>query len=86
MLVDLDGRAGPERLDAQYWRANPQPEERYVLSVAGSIASRLWPDGSHFENLALAGDWTRSGLDAGCIEGSVTSGMLAGARDHRRIA
>ena len=33
------GRTGPERLDAQYWRANPQPEERYVLSVAGSILS-----------------------------------------------
>ena len=77
VLVDLKGRTGPERLDSQYWRANPQPEERYVLSVAGSILSRLWPDGSHFENLALAGDWTRSGLDAGCIEGSVTSGMLA---------
>jgi len=78
VLVDLAGGTGPERLEVQYWRANPQPEERYVLSVAGSIAPRLWPDGSHFENLALAGDWTRSGLDAGCIEGSVTSGILAG--------
>ena len=25
----------------------------------------------------LAGDWTRSGLDAGSIEGAVTSGILA---------
>jgi hypothetical protein len=27
-------------------------------------------------NLYLAGDWTKNGLDAGCVEAAVTSGML----------
>jgi uncharacterized protein with NAD-binding domain and iron-sulfur cluster len=77
VLVDLCERSGEQRLDAQYWRANLQAAERYVLSVAGSIGARLWPHQRPFANLVLAGDWTRSGLDAGCIEGSVTSGILA---------
>jgi len=25
----------------------------------------------------FAGDWTRNGFDAGCVEGAMTSGMLA---------
>jgi uncharacterized protein with NAD-binding domain and iron-sulfur cluster len=82
VLVDLENRSGEARLDAQYARANLQAAERYVLSVAGSISPRLWPHQRQFANLVLAGDWTRSGLDAGCIEGSVTSGILA-ARELR---
>jgi hypothetical protein len=27
--------------------------------------------------MAIAGDWTAAGLDAGCIETAVMSGMLA---------
>jgi uncharacterized protein with NAD-binding domain and iron-sulfur cluster len=72
-----NGSFDPAVLVDSYWRANTQPAERYVLSPAGSMASRLWPHQSGFENLALAGDWTRNGLDAGCVEASVTSGMLA---------
>jgi uncharacterized protein with NAD-binding domain and iron-sulfur cluster len=77
VLVDPDGREGPERLKAQYFRANFPPTERYVLSLPGTIRYRLWPDQSGYENLILAGDWTRNGIDAGSIESAVTSGMLA---------
>ena len=34
--------------------------------------------------MTVAGDWTACGLDAGCVEAAVMSGMLAAHRDHRR--
>ena len=34
-------------------------------------------DQSGVDNLVLAGDWTRCGLDAGCIEAAVMSGIEA---------
>jgi uncharacterized protein with NAD-binding domain and iron-sulfur cluster len=77
MLVDRDGRAGPERFDAQYWRANVSPWERYVLTPAGTVQHRLPSDDSGFANLKLAGDWTRTGIDGGCVEAAVISGMDA---------
>jgi uncharacterized protein with NAD-binding domain and iron-sulfur cluster len=76
-LVDPAGRSGPERLDAQYWRANPDPSERYVLSLPGTTSARLRAHESGFANLVLAGDWVRTGLDAGCIEAAVMAGMQA---------
>jgi len=30
-----------------------------------------------FDNLTIAGDWTATGLDTGCIESAVISGLLA---------
>jgi hypothetical protein len=77
VLVDPEDRTGAERLRAQYFRANFAATERYVLSLPGTIRFRLWPDQSGYENLLLAGDWTRNGIDAGSIESAVTSGMLA---------
>jgi uncharacterized protein with NAD-binding domain and iron-sulfur cluster len=76
-LVAPADTAGVERLRSQYLRVNHQPSERYVLTLAGSVASRLWPKDRVFANLVLAGDWTRSGFDAGCVEAAMTSGMLA---------
>ncbi len=70
-------RAGAARLDAQFWRANIDPTERYVLSVPGSLAARLAPDDSDFVNLYLAGDWTKTSLNAGCAEAAIESGLLA---------
>jgi uncharacterized protein with NAD-binding domain and iron-sulfur cluster len=64
-------------LDAQYWRANVDPSDRYVQSLPGSDKYRLRPDESGFDNMVLAGDWTDSGLNAGCIEAAVMSGLEA---------
>jgi uncharacterized protein with NAD-binding domain and iron-sulfur cluster len=66
-----------DSLGDQLYRANFAPSERYVLSLPGSIRHRLPADGTRFHNLILAGDWTVNGFDAGCLEGAVTSGMLA---------
>jgi uncharacterized protein with NAD-binding domain and iron-sulfur cluster len=64
-------------LDAQYWRANVDPSDRYVQSLPGTDKYRLRPDESGFDNLVLAGDWTDCGLNAGCIEAAVLSGLEA---------
>ena len=64
-------------LNGHYFRANVNPWDRYVLSVPGSTASRLAAHDSGFSNLVLAGDWVRTGLDAGCIESAVMSGLQA---------
>jgi len=78
LLADPGGsRTGPARLDAQYWRANTTPSERYVLTPAGSVKHRLAPDASGIDNLVLAGDWTRNGIDGGCVEAAVLSGLQA---------
>lgn len=68
---------GASRLRAQYIRANVEPTERYVLSVAGSTATRLAADGSGLANLVLAGDWTNGKWNAGCIEAATASGLAA---------
>ena len=69
--------AAAERFDSQYWRANVSPSDRYVLTPAGSVKHRLPSKDSGFENLVLAGDWTKNGIDGGCVEAAVTSGMQA---------
>jgi uncharacterized protein with NAD-binding domain and iron-sulfur cluster len=68
---------GPARLASQYWRINVDPSARYVLSVAGSTRYRLAAGESGFANLFLAGDWLKTGVDAGCIEAAVMGGMQA---------
>lgn len=70
---------GQERFGWQYFRANIEPSERYVLAVAGSFKYRLKPDQSGYANLFLTGDWTNNGMNFGCVE-SATMGGLGGAR------
>ena len=60
-----------------YFRLNVDPSEQYVLAIPGSRKSRLKPGESGFDNLVLAGDWTRSIMDVGCVEGAVISGRFA---------
>jgi uncharacterized protein with NAD-binding domain and iron-sulfur cluster len=74
---DWDLLVGGDGFDSQYWRGNFTGSERYALTLAGSVRYRLWPNESGFENLFLAGDWTRNGIDGGSVEAAVTSGMLA---------
>jgi uncharacterized protein with NAD-binding domain and iron-sulfur cluster len=76
-LVDPDGRADEHRLDAQFWRANVEPSERYVLSVPGSSRYRIPPDDTGIQNLYAVGDWTACKLNAGCVEAAVMSGIRA---------
>jgi uncharacterized protein with NAD-binding domain and iron-sulfur cluster len=77
VLIDGNGGFGEDRLEAQYWRANLAGSERYVLTPKGSVDFRLKPDESGYENLWLAGDWTRNGIDGGCVEAAVIAGMKA---------
>ena len=80
LLVDpqLDAPNDERRFDSQYWKANIQPSERYVLSVPGSTRHRLPAhDQDEFTNLYLAGDWTANGYNIGCVEAATMSGLLA---------
>jgi uncharacterized protein with NAD-binding domain and iron-sulfur cluster len=76
-LHDPAGGTGLERFDAQFWRANVQPTDRYVQSPAGTTRYRLAPNESGFRNLFVVGDWTRNGINVGCIEATVISGRRA---------
>jgi uncharacterized protein with NAD-binding domain and iron-sulfur cluster len=71
-------------VDAQYWRANVDPSDRYVQSLPGTDMHRLRADQSGYDNLFLAGDWINSGLNAGCIEAAVMAGVQAGNCVRRR--
>lgn len=68
---------GPDRFDTQYWTTNTAPSDLYVQTLPGTDGNRLRPDGSGYSNLVLAGDWTDSGINAGCIEAAVVSGLQA---------
>ena len=61
----------------QYLRANIDPSERYVLSVAGSSSARIRGSESGFSNLVLAGDWVWTPLNAGCVEAATMGGLDA---------
>jgi uncharacterized protein with NAD-binding domain and iron-sulfur cluster len=77
-LIDGAGQAGGT-LDEQWWRANERGGERYVLTPPGSTKHRLAPGESGFANLVLAGDWTRTPINAGSVEAAVRSGRAAAA-------
>jgi len=79
LLHDPAGGSGEARLAVQYLRANIDPSERYVLSPPGSSRFRLAADGSGYDNLLLAGDWTATSWNVGCIEAAVQSGLNAAA-------
>jgi uncharacterized protein with NAD-binding domain and iron-sulfur cluster len=82
LLVDPSAQPGAKRLCAQYWRANVEPSERYVLSLPGTGKYRIEPGDTGFQNLHAAGDWTACHLNAGCVEAAVISGMLAANAIH----
>ena len=77
VLFDRHGGTGPARFGAQYVRANIDPSERYVFARKGTWRYRLEPGKSGFPNLFLAGDWTRNGINAGCVESAARGGALA---------
>lgn len=78
--------APPPAPHAVYARANTAAVDRFTLTPAGATATRLAPDASGYEGLALAGDWTRNGINFGNIESAVRSGLLAAAAIDPRLS
>lgn len=76
-LHDQEERDGEVRLEAQWIAPVPNPSDRYVLSLPGSTRHRLRSHESGYENLTLAGDWTRNAINGGCAESAVMSGLDA---------
>lgn len=66
---------GADALSTVYLRTNTEGSERYTPSHAGSGRYRIKPGDSGVANLFLAGDWTDNGLNLGCVEATVISGM-----------
>ncbi|WP_369798464.1 FAD-dependent oxidoreductase [Mycobacterium sp. URHB0044] len=77
LLSGVNGQRGRSAMATQHVSVNIDPSDRYVQSVPGSDKHRLRPDESGYDNLFLAGDWTDSGINAGCIEAAVMSGLEA---------
>jgi uncharacterized protein with NAD-binding domain and iron-sulfur cluster len=78
LLVDPGGHTGRDALDRQYFRANVDPSERYVVITPGSTQFRLRADESGCRNLTLTGDWIRNPvLSAGFAEAAFAAGMAA---------
>ncbi len=77
LLSGANGQRGVSGLQTQHVSANVDPSDRYVQSLPGTDQYRLRPDESGYDNLVLAGDWTDSGMNAGCIESAVMSGLEA---------
>lgn len=74
-LFDPKNGDNASRFNAQFFRANVYPSERYVLCVPGDNAYRLKQGKTPFVNLFAAGDYVYTGI-LGSIEASVMSGMM----------
>lgn len=77
LLIGAGTSEGEARLASQYWRANIDPSERYVLAVPGSDQYRLKAHDTGYDNLYLAGDWIDCGFNVGCVEAAVMGGLQA---------
>ncbi len=74
-LVDLKNGIGKQRFDSQFFRANIDPTELYVMSFVNSSIHRIKTDETGYNNLFITGDWIDNGFNAGCIEATVMSGL-----------
>ena len=70
-------RRGAEALATQHVSVEHRSLRPLRPVAPGTDRYRLRPDESGYDNLVLAGDWTDSGLNAGCIEAAVLSGLQA---------
>jgi uncharacterized protein with NAD-binding domain and iron-sulfur cluster len=85
LLVDPNERQTPRaskssadtRFASQYWKANVNPTDRYVLALPGTLKYRISPLDNTYDNLTICGDWTDCGFNEGCVEAAVMSGRLA---------
>jgi uncharacterized protein with NAD-binding domain and iron-sulfur cluster len=69
--------ANERRFMSQYWRANVNPSDRYVLALPGTLKHRISPLDITYDNMTIAGDWTDCGFNEGCVEAAFISGRLA---------
>ena len=74
-LIDLKGETGEQRFESQFFRANIDPTELYVMSFVNSSKHRIKTDETGYNNLYITGDWIDNGFNAGCIEATVMSGL-----------
>src|SRR5688572_29731779 len=74
---DAAGSFDSSLLIEQFMRANVDPSERYVMSVAHSGKYRLKANATGVANLVLTGDWIDNGFNAGCVEAAVMAGLQA---------
>ena len=68
-------RPGPPRLPVLARQRDALGALRADPGRNGGRSAALGSSG--FENLVLAGDWTKNGIDGGCVEAAVISGMQA---------
>jgi uncharacterized protein with NAD-binding domain and iron-sulfur cluster len=66
-LVNCAVNPAIANFQTQFFRVNIDPTELYCLSLPGTTKYRLPPGRSGFANLFLAGDWTLTDLNLGCI-------------------
>ena len=87
-LFDADGPSfgtalcGPGRLGTGWPRRAVLGGQRRPVRSLRAVASRERPPPTGirrvgYDNLYLAGDWTDNGINAGCIEAAVVSGLRA---------
>jgi uncharacterized protein with NAD-binding domain and iron-sulfur cluster len=76
-LPEVEPVKGEARLLSQFWTANVNPSDRYVLALPGTLKYRISPLDNTYSNLTIAGDWTDCGFNEGCVEAAIMSGRLA---------
>lgn len=85
--LDRDHLVGDQDpVEAQFFKANINLSDRYVLAAKGTTKFRLRTDQSGFANLFLAGDWTDNGINYGCIEAATISGIQAAKAVSKKYA
>ena len=77
LLCGAPPGTGPAAIDAQHLVANVDASDRYVQALPGTSHVAAAAGRLHVRHLHLAGDWTDCGLNAGCIEAAVMSGVQA---------
>ena len=77
LLADAEAPTTSARFDSQFWTANINPSDRYVLALPGTLEHRISPLATGYDNLTVAGDWTACGFMEGCVEAAIMSGRLA---------
>ncbi len=76
-LAFADGCSAIDLEISRHLQANVAGSDRYTQSLPSATSYRISPLDRSVENMAIAGDWTACGLDVGCVEAAVMSGMLA---------